>query len=457
MKLKGYELFVESKMWMTRIKDIKNYISNSDMIDDIWVSMSDYCSPDYNNGNVEIKFSQIDKDRDRGYKIPELYVCFLLHDKESIEYDNIKELKSGKPTHIMSGGNYGCVEQPLEILKGHSCYDELKNANSMTLSSLNIDSYKFLIMKASNDPWTSHTNSDKAFYCEIHYELTEAFLKSVIDRLKYGDHNNDSGRYYDLVKNKEDLKEDPIVNALKGSVDRRKIYDGFREIYIELLSYGFKSEHIIDKARELDLDKCTKAGCSSREIFFVMCMTGEYGEMDYLGDFSPGYFFYAASQPDINLGYDLLLPAFKHCMGTELLWVESEDDKDDLLLLFLLMEPKLLKTHVEDENGESRDKWIEMLRDSFNNVAENLIALNRKESLNWLVKLIKEKDVDVDSKEAVKKFIGDYDLHLRRIKADFSGKVKWHEVTPVQKGKFKEAPDFGFFEQKINELREYIA
>lgn len=422
-KIKGYKLFCEAQMWSSRIKDIKNYMENTDMIEDIWLGMTDYIYD-----KVKVEFIQIDeKDSviNKDFQIPKVVIEFYL-DLSNTNIDG------GRSTH------------KIEDLKDNECYDDLLHTNGMMMNALGSKKYD---ITASIDP---HHGGRMAIHIE--YELTEAFLKSIVDRMKYS--TSDAGRYHRLIKDREDIKDIPVVKSIKKIADAEKVQDDFKDIYRDLLNYGFKFEHIIDKARELDFGKCIDSGCHSPDLFFVMCMTGEYDEMESLRDFRPDYFFYKSSHIDSSLGYDLLFPAFKHCMRTELLWVEGENEERELSLLFLLMKPDLLKSHMED--GDDRDKWIEMLRSSFNHVAENLIALNRKESLQWLIDLIKSRAVDRDSKRAVEEFIIDYNLHLRRIKSDFSGKVKWHEVTPVQKGKFSEAPDFEFFNQKLVELKEYV-
>jgi hypothetical protein len=108
------------------------------------------------------------------------------------------------------------------------------------------------------------------------------------------------------------------------------------------------------------------------------------------------------------------------------------------------------------EDGDTRERWIEILSDSFNDVAENLLALNRKDAFEWLVNLIKSEDPDETSIKSVKKLLRDFEVHLPRVKSDFKGRDRWHAPLTT-KGKFKEVPDFEFFENKIDELKEYIA
>jgi len=446
----SYKLFEGS---LFKWKDINNFIDQH--IPDIWYDINDYLNHDFNKGNVQIKVKQFDEKNYSSSRenIPTLFVNFLLSDNEGIDMDKEREKnKNGK--HIMSySGQTGGEDMPLDILKNHSCYNDLMNCHNHTLSALDNPPFEVFMMRGSRDPWSSGTRNENTIYVEIHYKLLNQFLQAADFEINRHPGLLRPSKYLDQVK---DFKVDdhPVVKKLKKMQSIDNIQSKFKDIYRDLLNYGFQFKHDIDKAKELDLHECIRAGCHSPEIFFVMCMTGNYDDVDYLDDFSPRYFFYSGSSPESNLGYELLLPMFKRCLKSELLWVEGEREEKELAVLFLIMNHKLLSSHMED--GDSRERWIDILSESFNDVAENLIALNRKESFEWLVNLIKSEEADEDSIKAVKEFIEDFNTHLPRIKRDFKGRDKWHAPLTA-KGKFKEVPDFEFFESKINELKDYIS
>jgi len=443
--ISSYNLFESLFKW----KDVNNFIDQH--IPDIWLEMDDYLYPDFNKGNVQIKIKQFDEGSYGSREnIPTLFVNFLLSDNEGIDMDDVRKNNKGK--HIMSySGQTGGENTPLDVLKNHSCYNDLIDAHNHTLSTLSNPPFDVFMMKGSRDPWSSNTNNEKTIYVEIQYKLVEQFLQAAEVEIN---------RHAHLLRPSKDqikefpLDDHPVVKKLKKMQNIDNIKDNFKEIYRDLLNYGFQYKHVIDKAKELDFEECIRAGCHSPEIFFVMCMTGKYDSVDYLDDFSPSYFFYTGSNPESNLGYEVLLPMFKRCIKSELLWVEGDSEERELAVLFLIMNQTLLRSHME--NGDSRDRWMEILKHSFNGVAENLLALNRKEAFEWLVSLIKSEEPDEESIKSVKNLLDDFEVHLPRIRRDFKGRDRWHAPL-TSKGKFKEVPDFEFFESKINELKEYIA
>jgi hypothetical protein len=303
--------------------------------------MDDYLFTDFNKGNVQIDIKQYDEKNSGSSRenIPTLFVKFLLSDNEGIDMDDVRKKNKGK--HIMSySGQTGGENTPLDVLKNHSCYNDLMDAHNHTISTLDNPPFEVFMMKGSRDPWSSGTRNEKTIYVEIHYKLVEQFLQAAEVEINRHAHLLRPSKYLDQIKDFT-LDDHPVVKKLKKMKSRDDIQDSFKDIYRDLLNYGFEFQHIIDKAKKLDFDECIKSGCQSPELFFVMCITGKYDSVDYLNDFSPSYFFYSGSSIESNLGYEILLPMFKKCMQGELLWVEGDREERKLAVLFLIMNHNL--------------------------------------------------------------------------------------------------------------------
>jgi len=297
-------------------------------------------------------------------------------------------------------------------------------------------------MRASNDPWTSGTRKN-TFYIEIHYELIEQYLQCVYERVQRSDPYSDSIDYYKLIKDREDIKDHKVVKMLKQLYDNYYIKKKFNDVWRDLLSYGFKYDHVIKKAREIDISEAIMAGVQESEAFFMMGILGDYEPINNFTQSILGYFNFSESSSN-NLGYDLLNPFFEFCLKqTEWFWDESDKKMAPLYLVFNKKYLSLLES-----DAESRNFWINHLGDPFSRLSVNLIALNRKESTEWLVQLLKSVDTPSENDiKSIKEFIRSLELYKSRVKSKIG----------LSTGLFKELPDYEFFESKIEELKDYIS
>lgn len=438
-----YESRTRPVMMMKKVKDIKYYIKNYDILDDVWLNMDEYLDNTNTttnqdiNGKVSLKLIQINKeDRRRDYQIPKLVVQVLLLNKEGIDLSAHR----GNGSEMMYAGHTQCTVRDIDIMKEHSCYQELIDSHERTLELINGKDFKFIPMESARDPWTSGTNKD-SIYFEIHYELVEQYLDCIYDRI-YSMRDSDSKYYYDLVKDKENFKDHEVVRGLKSITEKGKIKREFSDVWRDLLTYGFKYDHVIEKARKIDISNAIMSGVDESEAFFMMGILGDYETINQFTRSILGHFNFTESSSN-NLGYDLLNPFFEFCLKqTEWFWDESDKK---LAPLYLVFNREYLS--ILDSDCESRDFWISYLSESFTRLAVNLIALNRKESTEWLVQLLKSVETPSENDiKSIKEFIRSLELYKSRVKSKVG----------LSTGLFKELPDYDFFESKIEELKEYI-
>lgn len=373
-------------------------------------------------------------ENDGRFKISKMQVYFAITNP-GIKVSQITTQEVGNRTYKSFGP-----------LSKYNFYDDLVEANERTLDYLKIDekNCEITIVVGKN---LSEVFDERSIYFLIEYDCIESYLKMIEKEYQKKGPFFSARRVYNPIKDKN--IDSPIAKNIKRMHDDEEEAEAATDVWRSLYTYGLEYDHDVKKAKKLNFyNLCNNHHIESRKVFFMMCLAKDYKNIDYLRDFDTHYFEYSDSTRD-ELAFDIMMPMFKACMQSEILW---EVPEEELAILFLTFVPKLLLERLETPITPSF--LISLFDVSFHSLLATLILYNRKESMTFLVNEIKKaKKLSKDEKRELKDLVEDARLYSARIKSKFDGDKYTRSYLKIRG--FTEVPDFDFFKEKARELSEF--
>lgn len=402
-----------------------------------------------------------ENDQEKSYSLGDLCVIFCL--KNELEYTGGKKDKF----------RFTRRQNILDVLMSHPAYSGIKQAHRDTLKimGLNDDSVNpdHRVSIFIGGPDIAGTTDDQLFV-QISYSGIIHYIKFVDDQLsnpKIRKPYCSPHRLYQPVANairsgqipmnRVRTNTSPLIRLRtlmdknptrrkSKNVDQDQFVSEFNLLVRSLIESGFKYKHLIKEAGEIDMLDAAKFKVSPEAMFYLMAISGNYKWVDLI-EMKSKYFLYDETYGYFALSTKVLMPFFKYVLDkVDTIW---ELDDNDLSILYLLYDPKLLDTHVL--KGKSSSRWIGIMFGTKNLLVPSLVANNKKAETRWLVDLVKNSTSD-QKYDALNAFKQNLASCMSLIKSRFSSYNSRSSL--IEKGKFQEEPDYDFFRSIIIEINQ---